>query len=152
VSGHKIDVSLLEGDSLLLVSTDGGVVLVDPNGPGVTASANYASRSIPVATVRGATTGYVFDEAPAVEVLPEPASKVLRENAAAGLLLLGDGLVAGALALTAGYIKERVQFGRKLAEFQAVAVQIADVFVVARMVALAAESAAWRVAEGVPAD
>jgi len=151
VSGHKIDVTVLEGTALLLVSTDGGVALVDPAGPGVTEVANYASKSIPAATVRGAVTGYLFDEAPAVEVLPAAASAVLREHAIAGLLLLGDGLVAGALDLTAGYIKERVQFGRKLAEFQAVAVQIADVFVVARMVALAAEAAAWRVAEGLPA-
>ncbi|RNL64797.1 acyl-CoA dehydrogenase [Nocardioides marmoriginsengisoli] len=151
VSGHKIDVSVLDGSTLLMVSTDGGVVLVDPEGPGVTATANYSSRSIPVGTVRGIQTGYLFDEAPAVEVLPEAAAKVLREHATAGLLLLGDGLVAGALALTAGYIKERVQFGRKLAEFQAVAVQIADVFVVARMASLAADAAAWRVAEGLPA-
>lgn len=151
VSGHKIDVTLLEGDALLLVSTDGGVALVDPNGPGVTRTPSYASRSIPVATVRGQSVGYVFDEAPAVHVLPEPASRVLREHAAAGLLLLGDGLVAGALDLTAGYIKERAQFGRTLAEFQAVAVQIADVFVVARMVALGAEEAARRVAAGEPA-
>jgi alkylation response protein AidB-like acyl-CoA dehydrogenase len=151
VSGHKIDVTVLEGQALLLVSTDSGVALVDPNGPGVTATASYASRSIPPATVRGRTTGYVFDEAPAVHVLPEPASQVLREHAVAGLLLLGDGLVAGALELTAGYVKERVQFGRRLAEFQAVAVQVADVFVVARMVALAAEEAARRVAAGEPA-
>jgi alkylation response protein AidB-like acyl-CoA dehydrogenase len=157
VTGHKIDVSVLEPGSpgagtLLMVSTDGGVALVDPTGPGVTATANYSSRSIPVNTARGVQTGYVFTDAPAVEVLPGAASKVLHRHAAAGLLLLGDGLVAGALALTAGYIKERVQFGRKLAEFQAVAVQIADVFVVARMVSLAAEAAARRVAEGLPAD
>ncbi len=155
VTGHKIDVTLLDGvdgaRSLLLVSTDGGVALVDPAGPGVTATANYASRSIPTATVQGRTTGYRFDAAPAVAVLPEAASAVLREHAIAGLLLYGDGLVAGALDLTASYIKERGQFGRKLAEFQAVAVQIADVFVVARMVALGAESAAWRVSEGLPA-
>ncbi len=152
VTGHKTDVSILDGSTLLLVSTDAGVALVDPAGPGVTATANYSSSSIPKATVQGLQTGYVFDGAPAIEVLPEAADAILREHALAGLLLLGDGLVAGALALTAGYIKERVQFGRKLAEFQAVAVQIADVFVVARMVALAAEAAAWRVAEGLPAD
>ena len=151
VNGHKIDVSLLEGNTLLLVSTDAGVVLVDPNGPGVRRTDNYSSRSIPAATARGLQTGYVLTDAPALEVLPEAAAQVLREHAIAGLLLLGDGLVAGALALTAGYIKERGQFGRKLAEFQAVAVQIADVFVVARMTALAAENAAWRVAEGLPA-
>jgi len=152
VSGQKTDVSVLPGSTLLLVSTDAGVALVDPAGPGVTATASYASRTIPAGDAGPARTGYVFDGAPAVEVLGPDANRVLREHAVAGLLLLGDGLVAGALALTAGYIKERVQFGRKLAEFQAVAVQIADVFVVARMTALAAESAGWRVSEGLPAD
>lgn len=152
VNGHKIDVSLLDGPTLLLVSTDAGVALVDPSGPGVTATANYSSRSVPQAEARGlGETGYRFEGAPALAVLDADAATVLRNNAVAGLLLLGDGLVAGALDLTAGYIKERAQFGRKLAEFQAVAVQIADVFVVARMVALAAQAAAWRVAEGLPA-
>ncbi|MCX6395966.1 MAG: acyl-CoA dehydrogenase [Propionibacteriales bacterium] len=155
VTGYKTDVSVLEAGAqrvLLLVSTDAGVALVDPHGPGVTATPNYSSRVVPKAEARGlGETGYRFDGAPAVAVLDEGAASVLREHAIAGLLLLGDGLVAGALGLTAGYIKERGQFGRKLAEFQAVAVQIADVFVVARMVALAAESAAWRVAEGLPA-
>ncbi|MFL6156185.1 MAG: acyl-CoA dehydrogenase family protein, partial [Marmoricola sp.] len=152
VTGHKIDVSVLDGTTLLLVSTDAGVALVDPEGAGVTATPNYSSRSVPVNEARGlGETGYRFDGAPALAVLGENAADVLREHAIAGLLLLGDGLVAGALDLTAGYIRERVQFGRKLAEFQAVAVQIADVFVVARMAALAAEGAAWRVAEGLPA-
>ncbi|HET6153545.1 MAG TPA: acyl-CoA dehydrogenase [Marmoricola sp.] len=152
VTGHKIDVAVLDGASLLLVSTDAGVALVDPNGPGVTATANYSSRTVPANEARGrGETGYRFDGAPAVAVLEGNAAQILREHATAGLLLLGDGLVAGALDLTAGYIRERVQFGRKLAEFQAVAVQIADVFVVARMTALAAEGAAWRVAEGLPA-
>lgn len=152
VTGHKIDVTVLDGNALLLVSTDAGVALVDPAGPGVTATANYSSRIVPKAEARGlGETGYVFDGAPAVAVLEANAAQVLREHAIAGLLILGDGLVAGALDLTAGYIKERGQFGRKLAEFQAVAVQIADVFVVARMVALAAEEAARRVDAGQPA-
>lgn len=157
VTGHKTDVTVLDGATLLLVSTDAGVALVDPDGPGVRKVGNYLSRSVPHGPADGSqpptapATGYVFTEAPAVEVLPEAAGQVLRQHAVAGLLLLGDGLLAGALDLTAGYIRERVQFGRSLAEFQAVAMQIADVFVVSRMAALAAESAAWRVAEGLPA-
>jgi alkylation response protein AidB-like acyl-CoA dehydrogenase len=156
ITGHKTDVTVLEGTTLLLVSTDGGIALVDPAGDGVRATSDYLSRTVPAGDgtlpPTAAVTGYVFDGAPAIEVLPEPATEILRQHAIAGLLLLGDGLVAGALDLTAGYIKERVQFGRKLAEFQAVAQQIADVFVVARMVALGAESAAWRVAEALPAE
>ncbi|MGY2875081.1 3-oxo-4-pregnene-20-carboxyl-CoA dehydrogenase beta subunit [Marmoricola sp. URHA0025 HA25] len=144
VSGHKTSVSDLES-SLLLVTTDAGVVVVDPAGDGVTRTPGYASRG-------QAETGFVFDRAPVLEVLPEGAERVLREHAAAGLLLLGAGLLAGARDLTAGYIKEREQFGRRLAEFQAVAMQIADVYVTSRMTALAAASASWRVQEALPAD
>ncbi|HEY0904376.1 MAG TPA: acyl-CoA dehydrogenase family protein, partial [Marmoricola sp.] len=119
VTGHKVDVPALSapagGRVLLMVSTDGGVVLVDPTGPGVSATPNYASRDTPSSTAGAGLTGYVFDEAPAVEVLDDTAATVLREHAVAGLLLLGDGLVAGALDLTAGYVRERSQFGRRLA-------------------------------------
>ena len=143
VTGRKTSVSDLE-DSLLLVTTDAGVVVVDPAADGVTRTPSYASRG-------RAETGFVFDGAPALEVLPAAADQVLREHAATGLLLLGAGLLAGARDLTAGYIKEREQFGRRLAEFQAVAMQIADVYVASRMTTLAADSATWRVHEGLPA-
>ncbi|MBW8750887.1 MAG: acyl-CoA dehydrogenase [Propionibacteriales bacterium] len=143
VTGHKTGVTDLDG-ALLLVTTNAGVAIVDPAGDGVTRTENYSSRG-------RAETGFVLDGAPALEVLPDGADRVLREHAAAGLLLLGAGLVAGARDLTAGYIKERVQFGRRLAEFQAVAVQIADVYVTSRLTALAASAAGWRVDEGLPA-
>jgi alkylation response protein AidB-like acyl-CoA dehydrogenase len=143
VTGHKIGVTDLE-DGLLLVTTDAGVAVVDPGAGGVTRTPSYASRG-------RAETGFVLEEAPAVTVLPEGADQVLREHAAAGLLLLGAGLVAGARDLTAGYIRERTQFGRSLAEFQAVAMQIADVYVVSRMTSLAADAATWRVAQRLPA-
>ena len=54
-------------------------------------------------------------------------------------------MVAGARDLTADYIKGRTQFGRSLAEFQAVAMQIADVYIASRTLDLAAENAAWRI-------
>lgn len=143
VTGHKTGVSDLEG-SLLLVTTEAGVVVVDPAAEGVSRTPNHSSRG-------RAETGFVFDAAPVLEVLPEGAERVLREHAATGLLALGAGLLAGARDLTAGYIKDREQFGRRLAEFQAVAMQIADVYVASRMTALAAQAAAWRVHEGLPA-
>jgi 3-oxo-4-pregnene-20-carboxyl-CoA dehydrogenase beta subunit len=143
VTGHKIGVTDLK-DGLLLVTTDAGVAIVDPQGEGVRRTPSYASRG-------RVETGFVLEGAPALEVLPDGADTVLREHAAVGLLLLGAGLVAGARDLTAGYIRQRTQFGRSLAEFQAVAMQIADVYVVSRMTSLAADAAAWRVQEGLPA-
>jgi alkylation response protein AidB-like acyl-CoA dehydrogenase len=72
----------------------------------------------------------------------------LYQLAVAGACALADGAVAGALALTRDHVVTRRQFGRPLAEFQAVSQQIADVYVASRTLHLAALSACWRLAEG----
>ena len=154
LTGRKIAVPAFEElsrlDTLLLVSASdasGGAVavLVDPHGDGVTRTTTPSSRG------SSAEATYEFDGAPVLGVLFEGSADVLRGHAIAGLLLRGDGLLAGARDLTAGYIKERTQFGRRLAEFQGVAIQMAEVYVASRMVTLAAEEAARRVAAGQPA-
>jgi 3-oxo-4-pregnene-20-carboxyl-CoA dehydrogenase alpha subunit len=71
----------------------------------------------------------------------------LRRFALAGACAYGDGLLAGALALTAEHVRTREQFGKPLATFQAVAQQIADVYIASRTLHLAAWSAIWRLAE-----
>ena len=155
LTGRKIGVSAVEGATAVLVPAtrdDGSlvVVLLDPLTAGVTLH--------PTRTSRGDTEHTLALDEVAVagsDLLVDTGSgapyDVLREHALAGLCLLGDGIVTGAMELTAGYVRERRQFGRALAEFQAVAQQVADVYVAARTVGLAARSAAWRVAEGLPA-
>ena len=64
----------------------------------------------------------------------------------------GWGMLAGALALTTEYIRTRKQFGRALAEFQAVTVQIADVYIAGRALDVAVWSGAWLLAEGSAED
>jgi alkylation response protein AidB-like acyl-CoA dehydrogenase len=71
--------------------------------------------------------------------------------AVAGACCVADGAVAAALDLTTEYIRSREQFGRPLATFQAVAQQIADVYVTARVLHLAALSACWRLDSGLDA-
>jgi alkylation response protein AidB-like acyl-CoA dehydrogenase len=66
----------------------------------------------------------------------------------AGACALIDGAVAGALALTRDHVATRRQFGRPLAEFQAVSQQIADVYIASRTMHLATLSACWRLDEG----
>jgi alkylation response protein AidB-like acyl-CoA dehydrogenase len=61
-------------------------------------------------------------------------------------------VIAGALELTAQHLKTRHQFGRPLATFQAVAQQIADVYVTARTMNLASVSASWRLGTGLDAE
>ena len=81
----------------------------------------------------------------------EDAARSCADLAVAGLCLTAAGVLAGARDLTADYVKGREQFGRTLAEFQAVAQQIADVYIASRTVTLAADNAAWRLAEGLDA-
>ena len=145
VTGRKIGVTYADQAARLLVTATEGdravVALVDPNGPGVELVASSSSFGTTQHTV-------VLDGAPA-ELLPgDDAARVLRELAVAGLCLTAAGLVAGARDLTATYIKGRTQFGRSLAEFQAVAMQIADVYISSRTVDLAAANAAWRIGAG----
>jgi alkylation response protein AidB-like acyl-CoA dehydrogenase len=148
VTGRKIGVTHAEGATALLVPVLDGdrivVALVDPAVDGVTLLPSPSSSGVTEHTV-------VLDGAPA-DVLPgEDAARRLRELAVAGLCLTASGVVAGARDLTADYVKGRTQFGRRLAEFQAVAQQIADVYVASRMITLAADNAAWRVDEGLDA-
>ncbi|WP_406312296.1 acyl-CoA/acyl-ACP dehydrogenase [Streptosporangium sp. NBC_01639] len=75
----------------------------------------------------------------------------LRRLALAGTVAVASGVLAGALALTTEYIRTRRQFDRALAEFQAVTVQIADVYIAGRTLDVAMWAGVWRLAEG-PAE
>ncbi|HET7017681.1 MAG TPA: acyl-CoA dehydrogenase family protein [Streptosporangiaceae bacterium] len=157
VTGTKVGVPYAAQARWLLIPATlaGGagrtVVVVDPAGPGVTITPTPASGDSPEATVR-------LDQASITSVLragQEPG----RTDAACDLYLLAtagaaaqaDGALAGALDLTSGYIAQRHQFGKPLATFQAVAQQIADVYIASRTLHLAALSANWRLAAGLDA-
>ena len=143
VTGTKVGVPVLEAKTLLLVSAGSKVVaLVDPDGPGVSRVDTWTSRGTTEAT-------YDFTSAPAIGELD---ADVVRSHAIAGLAALGAGLVEGARDLTAGYIRDRRQFGRALAEFQAVAQQIADVYIASRTFTLTAGELVRRLDAGDPAD
>src|SRR6478609_3282136 len=146
VTGRKIGVTYADRAARLLVTAQDGdravVALVDPTGPGVQLLESHSSYGATQHTV-------VLDAAPA-ELLPgDDAARLLTELATAGLCVTAAGVVAGARDLTASYIKGRTQFGRSLAEFQAVAMQIADVYIASRTLDLAADNAAWRIANGI---
>jgi alkylation response protein AidB-like acyl-CoA dehydrogenase len=146
VTGRKIGVTYADRAARLLVTaTDGHravVALVDPNGPGVELLESGSSYGTTQHTV-------VLDGAPAELLTGADAARVLHDLAVAGLALTAAGLVVGARDLTATYIKGRTQFGRTLAEFQAVAMQIADVYIASRTLDLAADNAAWRIANDI---
>jgi alkylation response protein AidB-like acyl-CoA dehydrogenase len=150
VSGTKVGVPYAEQARWVLVpaTVAGGgraVVVVDRRGPGVALTRTPAAGQGPEYTV-------VLDEAPVAGLLADHAVDDLYRLAVAGTAALADGALAGALDLTAGYVARREQFGRPLATFQAVAQQIADVYIAARTLHLAALSAGWRLDAGLEAD
>ncbi|WP_199431818.1 acyl-CoA dehydrogenase family protein [Qaidamihabitans albus] len=128
-----------------------GVFLVNPAGAGVTLTATRTATGAPEYTMR--LTGAPVAESGLLDTrVPGESVAVLHRYALAGAVALGDGALAGALALTTGHLGTREQFGRPLATFQAVAQEIADVYIASRTVHLAALSAAWRLASGLDPD
>jgi 3-oxocholest-4-en-26-oyl-CoA dehydrogenase beta subunit len=73
-------------------------------------------------------------------------------RATVGLCALQAGVVERALELTASYAGSRVQFGRPIGSFQAVAQRLADCFIDVQAVKLTMWQAAWRLSAGLPAD
>jgi 3-oxocholest-4-en-26-oyl-CoA dehydrogenase beta subunit len=76
----------------------------------------------------------------------------LLERAATALCVQEAGACKAAVELTARYTSERRQFGKPVAEFQAVGQRAADAYVDAEGVRLTAWQAAWRLDEGLPAS
>ncbi|MBP2324183.1 alkylation response protein AidB-like acyl-CoA dehydrogenase [Kibdelosporangium banguiense] len=132
LSGTKTHVLYAEEARWILVATESGVFIVDP--ADVSMVRTYSSSGTPEYTL-------TLSDAPG-EHLGEVGT--LRAIALAGAVAIGDGLLSGALALTSEHVRSREQFGKPLATFQAVSQQIADVYVAARTLHLAAWSAIWR--------
>jgi alkylation response protein AidB-like acyl-CoA dehydrogenase len=124
-----------------------GVFLVPPGAAGVshhvhpTATAQPAAR-IGLAGVRVAQDALLGDRADGA------AAADLDRLAVAGAAATVSGVLAGALKLTTAHVKTREQFGRPLAEFQAVTMQVADVYVAGRALDAAMWAGCWRLAAG----
>ena len=73
------------------------------------------------------------------------------DRATVAYCVLGAGCCVAALRLTAAYVKERHQFGRSLASFQAVGQRAADAYIDSVAVRLTAWQPFSRLASGVPA-
>jgi 3-oxo-4-pregnene-20-carboxyl-CoA dehydrogenase alpha subunit len=153
VTGTKVGVPYGAQASRVLVPVsfpaagDGrtGVVIIDPAGPGASLTPAPAAGRDPQYTLR-------LDQAPVERVLGDAACvRDLYQLAVAGACSLADGALAGALELTRAHVATREQFGRPLAAFQAVAQQVADVYIAARTLHLATLSACWRLDAGLDA-
>jgi len=132
--------------------TEDGVAVfeVDPTAEGVEITPQPASGGEPLFQVRlewaeAQRTLGALDDGPELITW-------IGERAAAGYCALQLGLVERALMMTAGYVTERVQFGRPLGSFQAVQQRAADAYIDVESIRATMWSAAWRLHEGLPAS
>ena len=144
LSGTRIGVPFAAQAQRILVPTATGTAVLDPSVDGVTVIRTTSATGAPEYTVRLADV--------AVEDVLDVCADDFDRYAVAGAAAVADGVLAGALALTAAHLRTRQQFGKPLATFQAVAQQIADVYVTSRTMHLAATSVSWRLATGLDAD
>jgi alkylation response protein AidB-like acyl-CoA dehydrogenase len=147
LSGTKVGVAYAEQAEWMIVTADSAVVVVSPKADGVelvrTPTSNHSEEY--TVTFSGVAVG---DS----DVLAEASAHRVNQLALAAIGAFTDGLVAGALRLTADYVAGRKQFGKPLSTFQTVAAQLAEVYIASRTIDLAAKSVVWRLDEGRDAD
>jgi 3-oxo-4-pregnene-20-carboxyl-CoA dehydrogenase alpha subunit len=151
LSGTKIGVAHAGQADWIVVTTDSAVVVVSPKADGVRLVRTPTSNGSDEYTV---TFGDVAVGESDVLAGPETNTAAHRVNqlALAAIGAYADGLVAGALRLTADYVANRKQFGKPLSTFQTVAAQLSEVYIASRTIDLAAKSVIWRLSEGRDAD
>jgi alkylation response protein AidB-like acyl-CoA dehydrogenase len=134
-------------------SPDGvGIFLVDPAADGVELTRHERSSGEPgfdllLAGARvGADERLGGDEADGRAI-----ARWLYEHALVATSAVQVGVSERALEITAGYVREREQFGVPIGSFQAVQHRCADAFIDVEAIRWCTWRAAWRLAEGLPA-
>jgi 3-oxocholest-4-en-26-oyl-CoA dehydrogenase beta subunit len=156
LTGTKTAVLAGPGADLILVpaATAQGVIvfLVAPTDVGVTVQPQQVVDGYSAGRLKLAGVMLADDR-----VLGNPAAGPqitdwLVSHATVGLCALQLGVVERALELTAAYAQSRIQFGRPIGSFQAVAQRLADAYIDVEAVRLTMWQAAWRLASGLPSD
>ncbi len=156
LSGIKTAVLAGPRADLMLVpaaTADGVTVfLVAPADVGVTVQPQHVADGD--ADGRLVLAGVALDDD---RVLGSPADGAqitdwLAARATVGLCAQQLGVVERALELTAEYARNRIQFGRPIGSFQAVAQRLADAYIDVEAVRLTMWQAAWRLVSGLPCE
>jgi 3-oxo-4-pregnene-20-carboxyl-CoA dehydrogenase alpha subunit len=147
LSGTKVAVGYAEQADRMIVTADSAVVVVSPKADGVHLVRTPTSNGSDEYTVTFSDVAV-----PDGDVLAGAEPHRVNQLALAMIGAFTDGLVAGALRLTADYVANRKQFGKPLSTFQTVAAQLAEVYIASRTIDLATKSVIWRLAEGRDAD
>jgi alkylation response protein AidB-like acyl-CoA dehydrogenase len=124
-----------------------GVFLVEPAAATITAHPSATTEPLSRIELAGVRVGA---DALLGGVADGAAWDTLRRSAVSGAVALSSGVIDGALKITTEYVKTREQFERALAQFQAVTMQIGDVYIAKRALDVAVWAGAWRFAEDAP--
>ena len=122
-----------------------GLFLLDPTAPGVSISEDVVSTGQPLAAL------HLSGARCEARLGSGGEASWLRERALVAAAALQMGVSASAIELTAGYVREREQFGVPIGSFQAVQHRAADAFIDLEALRWCTWRAAWRLAEGLPA-
>jgi 3-oxocholest-4-en-26-oyl-CoA dehydrogenase beta subunit len=144
LTGEKVCVPAGMWAERIIVSATDGLYLVDPSASGVTVEREDTMLGAPTARL-------VLSSAEATRLAGPEGLTWLLERAQTAMSVMMSGASSTALDLTATYVKEREQFGRAIATFQAVSQRTADTYINKEAIKLTAWQAAWRLDAGVPA-
>src|SRR5215212_3047704 len=144
LTGEKVCVPACLDAAAIVVSAADGVYLVDPSASGITVEREDTMLGAPTARL-------VLRDAEATKLSGSEGLTWLLERAQTAQCVTMSGVASTALDLTAGYVKEREQFGRAIATFQAVSQRTADTYIRKEAIKLTAWQAAWRLDAGMPA-
>jgi alkylation response protein AidB-like acyl-CoA dehydrogenase len=142
LSGTKVGVGHAEQADWMIVTADRAVVVVSPKADGVQVVRTPTSNGSDEYSVTFADVAV-----PDSDVLAGATAHRVNQLALAMIGAFTDGLVAGALRLTADYVANRKQFGKPLSTFQTVAAQLAEVYIASRTINLAAKSVIWQLSQ-----
>lgn len=156
LSGTKILVDAAPIADLFLVpatTSEGvGVFLVRPEDDGVDITRQdtvdkAAAGEVTLHEVRLTSDRVLGDSGEGSEIV-----EWIVERGTLGSCAFQYGVLDRALELTAEYARERVQFGRPIGSFQAVAQRLADAYIDVKGVRLTLWQAAWQVSENFPGE
>ena len=145
LTGEKVCVPAGLLAERIVVSANDGLYVLDPTAQGVTVERQDTMMGAPAARL-------VLRGAPATKLADRDGLTWLLEHAQAAMAVVTSGACSTSLELTSTYVKEREQFGRKIATFQAVSQRAADAYIETEAVKLTAWQAAWRLDVGMPAS
>jgi len=144
LSGVKTNVPFGTVADGFIVSAADGLYYVDAKASGVTVERQDATDGIPDGKV-------TFNNAPAEKIAGSESIDRLIQLGLTAQSVVMTGVTAKAIEIMAEYVKERVQFDRPIATFQAVAQRAADARIDSEAIRLTAWQAVMRIDAGLDA-